>query len=183
MRADINDRIERYGKLLTAIEEGADLYAAQSPLQLTPSETSEIIRILNGDLYLVRRIRLYILLRLDSVLARGEATYEYPVVSVEHVLPQNPSAGSRWLEWFPDEEMRARYTHRIGNLALLSIKKNTQAQNYDFDKKKEKYFATKNGVSPFVLTTQVLNKKEWTPAVIDNRQKEMGDVLKALWRL
>jgi hypothetical protein len=31
-RADINDRIERYGRLLTAIEENSDLYAADSPL-------------------------------------------------------------------------------------------------------------------------------------------------------
>lgn len=182
-RADINDRIERYGRLLTAIEEKANLYAADSPLQLTSDEVSQIMKTLDGDLYLIKRIRQYVLLRLDSALAQGEATYNYPTVSVEHVLPQNPSEGSVWLKWFPVEEERVQYTHRIGNLALLSRKKNAQAQNYDFDKKKEGYFATSKGVSPFALTTQVLQKTEWTPAIINQRQKELLQKLKTLWRL
>lgn len=182
-RVDVNDRIERYGGLLMAIEEQANLYTPDSPLQLTPNEASQIMEILNGDLYLIKRIRQYVLLRLDSALAQGEATYDYPIISVEHVLPQNPSKGSVWLKWFPEEEERAQYTHRIGNLALLSRKKNAQAQNYDFEKKKEGYFAASKGVSPFALTTQVLQKTEWTPAVINQRQTELLQKLKTLWRL
>lgn len=182
-RVDINDRIERYGRLLTAIEEKADLYAIDSPLQLTRNETSQIMETLNGDLYLIQRIRQYVLLRLDSALAQGEATYDYPIISVEHVLPQTPGNGSVWLKWFPVEEERLQYLHRIGNLALLSRKKNAQAQNYDFDKKKEQYFATSKGISPFALTTQVLQKTEWTPAIINQRQNELLQKLKALWRL
>ena len=182
-RADVNDRIERYGRLLATLEEKANLYATDSPLQLTPDEASQIMKTLNGDLYLIKRIRQYVLLRLDSALAQGEATYDYPIISVEHVLPQNPSKGSVWLKWFPVEEERTQYTHRIGNLALLSRKKNAQAQNYDFDKKKEGYFATSKGVSPFALTTQVLQKTEWTPAIINQRQKELLQKLKTLWRL
>jgi hypothetical protein len=182
-RADINDRIERYGRLLTAIEEKADLYANDSPLQLAPDEATQVMKTLNGDLYLIKRIRQYVLLRLDSALAQGEATYDYPIISVEHVLPQNLSKGSVWIKWFPVEEERTQYTHRIGNLALLSRKKNAQAQNYDFDKKKEGYFATSKGVSPFALTTQVLQKAEWTPAIINQRQKELLQKLKTLWRL
>ena len=182
-REDVNDRIERYGRVLAAIEEKASLYTADSPLQLTPDEASQTMKTLNGDLYLIKRIRQYVLLRLDSALAQGEATYDYPIISVEHVLPQNPSKGSVWLKWFPVEEERAQCTHRIGNLALLSRKKNAQAQNYDFDKKKESYFATSKGVSPFALTTQVLQKTEWTPAIINQRQKELLQKLKTLWRL
>ena len=71
----------------------------------------------------------------------------------------------------------------MGNLALLSRKKNAQAQNYEFDKKKDGYFAISKGVSPFALTTQVLQKTEWTPAVIIQRQKELLQKLKTLWRL
>ncbi|MEH2458366.1 DUF262 domain-containing protein [Nostoc sp.] len=69
LRADINDRIRRYGKLLTAIEGDIDLYAFESPLQLTPEEINRIIKTLDGDLYLIHRIRQYVLLRLDSSLA------------------------------------------------------------------------------------------------------------------
>ena len=182
-RADINDRIERYGHLLEAIEKEWDLYAGDSPLQLTPDQVSQITKTLDGDLYLIKRIRQYVLLRLDSVLAQGEATYDYPIISIEHVLPQNPSQGSVWFKWFPVEEERVQYTHRIGNLVLLSRRTNAEAQNYDFDKKKEKYFVTCKGVSSFALTTQVLQKAEWTPAVINQRQKELLQRLKTLWRL
>lgn len=183
IRADVNDRIERYGKLLTAIEKKEDLYTSDSPLQLVPDEITRMTSILDGDLYLIKRISKYVLLRLDSALAEGEATYDHPAVSIEHVLPQNPSNSSIWLQWFPVDEERAKYTHRIGNLVLLSRKKNAQAQNYEFDKKKDGYFATSKGVSPFALTTQVLQKTEWTPAVINQRQKELLQKLKTLWRL
>lgn len=183
LRENINDRIERYSRLLTAIEEKADLYAIDSPLQITPDEASLIMKTLNGDLYLMKRIRQYVLLRLDSALAKGEATYDYPVMSVEHVLPQNPRQGSTWLRWFPVEEERTHWIHRIGNLVLLSRKKNAEAQNYEFDKKKQKYFITGEGVSPFALTTQVLQQTEWTPAIINQRQDELLRRLKTLWRL
>ncbi|WP_375469126.1 DUF262 domain-containing protein [uncultured Nostoc sp.] len=183
LRADINDRIGRYAKLITAIEENVDLYALESPLQLTPQEINRIIKTLDGDLYLIKRIRQYVLLRLDSTLSQGEANYDYSVITVEHVLPQNPSEGSTWLQWFPNEEERIQYVHRIGNLALLSRNKNAEAQNYDFDKKKEKYFVGKKGISPFVLTTQVLQQSEWTPAVINQRQEDSLQSLRKIWRL
>ncbi len=182
-RANINERLERYGQLLSAIERGDDLFQEESPLQLRSDEKRQIVATLDGDLYLITRIRQYILLRLDTALAQGDATYNYPVISVEHVLPQNPNANSVWIQWFPDPEARQRTVHRLGNLALLSKRKNAQAQNYDFETKKQKYFATSTGVSPFALTTQVLHQREWTPAVIDRRQRELVTILKGVWRL
>ncbi|MEH1893371.1 MAG: HNH endonuclease family protein [Nostoc sp.] len=128
-------------------------------------------------------MRQYVLLRLDSTLSQGEARYDYSIITVEHVLPQNPSVGSTWLQWFPNQEERIQYVHRIGNLALLSRNKNAEAQNYDFDKKKEKYFVGKKGISPFVLTTQVLQQSEWTPAVINQRQEDSLQSLRKIWRL
>lgn len=83
----------------------------------------------------------------------------------------------------PYQRPYAWTTDQASELALLSRKKNAEAQNYDFDKKKEKYFATKKGVSPFVLTTQVLQRAEWTPAIVNQRQQELLQRLKTLWRL
>ncbi|MEI6329736.1 MAG: DUF262 domain-containing protein [Pseudanabaena sp.] len=183
LRADINDRIERYAKLLAAIEKNIDLYAPDSPLQLTADEIDRIVKTLDGDLYLIKRIRKYVLLRLDSALSQGEASYDYPVITIEHVLPQNPSEGSTWLQWFPIEEERIQYVHRIGNLALLSGKMNSEAQNYDFEKKKEKYFTSKRGIVPFALTSQVLQQSEWTSGVINQRQISSIQSLRAIWRL
>jgi hypothetical protein len=182
-QVNINERIERYGRLLTAIERAEDLYTQNSSLQLTPQERSDILALLNEDLYLIHQIRRYVLLRLDAALSEGEASYNFSHITVEHVLPQKPAPDSVWVRWFPNPEDRERYVHRLGNLVLLSRKKNTQAQNYNFDVKKQKYFATQTGVSPFALTTQVLTEQEWTPEVIERRQKELIGVLKKVWRL
>jgi hypothetical protein len=183
LRAGINERIERYGRVITAIEKGDDLDKADSPLQITADEKSKSISALDGDIYnLLPRLRSYILLRLDSALSGGGATYQYELITVEHVLPQNPEPASKWVTWFPDPAVRENVVHRLGNLALLTRKKNSSARNFDFDKKKTSYF-TKGGVSPFQITTQVISHQEWTPAVVQQRQTELLDKLKAVWRL
>jgi hypothetical protein len=183
MRSNVNERISRYARLLAHIEQRKDLYAADSPLQLDGTERQGVITLLNGDLYHEGKIRLYVLLRLDSDLSTGTATYDHAITTVEHVLPQTPEINSVWTVWFPTEEIRQRYVHKLSNLVLLARKKNSQAQNYDFDVKKQKYFSTAKGISPFALTTQVLAEKEWTPAVLDARQIHLVDFLKKLWNL
>lgn len=182
-RQGINERIERYGKLLESIERGDDLYDATSPLQLTEEESRLFAKELDGELYRqVPKRRLYVLLRLDSALSDGSATYDHGLISIEHVLPQNPPASSQWCEWFPTQDLRERWVHRLGNLLLLNHKKNSSASNYDFEKKKSAYF-TKGGVSPFPLTTQVVSEAEWSVQVVEARQKAMLSKLKDVWRL
>ena len=97
------------------------------------------------------------------------------------MLPQSPSLDSEWITRFPDEEEREQWTHRLGNLVLLSRRKNSQAQNYDFERKKSGYL--QSGVVPFALTTEVVNESEWTPAVLEQRQKRLIDRLRSEWRL
>lgn len=182
-RYGINERMERYGKLLTAIEKEEDVYADESPLQLSDAECRLFAKELNGDVYRqVPKRRLYILLRLDSELSDGSATYEHGVISIEHVLPQNPKADSVWCEWFPTRELRDSWVHRLGNLLLLNLRKNSSASNYEFDKKKTAYFS-KGGVSPFPLTTQAIGETAWTEEVVTRRQDELLKSLKSAWRI
>jgi hypothetical protein len=181
-RVDVTRRVERYGQVLAAIEAGDDLFAASSPLQLTSAERAETLDRLAGEIYTVTRIRLYILLRLDSALSTGGASYDYPMLTVEHVLPQNPPDGSNWKSAFADEE-REFWVHRLANLVLLTSRKNSEASNLEFATKKTKYFVTATGVSPFALTTQVLGEPEWTPALLKERQKALIAELAKLWRL
>lgn len=183
MRSSINQRIERYAKVITAIQAGEDLSAVNSPLQLKSHEINAVLRELKGDVYnMLPKVRRYVLLRLDSALSSGGATYDHAIITVEHVLPQNPRAGSQWETWFPDPEVRKQWVHRLGNLALLSRKKNSSASNYDFDKKKDSYFKRK-GVSPFQITTQVISEPEWTEDVLKKRQDELLKKLSDVWKL
>lgn len=174
-------RVTRYAELLRQLDEGQGL---NSPaLELRDEEKAETRARLDGDLYLVGKIRKYVLLRLDELLARGQGvTYDHPLITVEHILPQNPKADSQWVELF-DEEQRAQWTHRLGNLVLLNRAKNSAAQNYDFTAKKAKYFTGRGGVVPFALTSQVLQHAEWTPEVLKARQEELLVRLFEEWRL
>jgi len=181
-RVDITRRIERYGRVLEAIESEANLYVPDSPLQLSDTEQSETLDRLRAEIYTVARVRLYVLLRLDSALSSGGASYDHPLITVEHVLPQSPADPSIWRKWFTDDQ-REYWLHRLANLTLLTRRKNSEASNYEFDVKKEKYFATQTGISPFVLTTQVLSESKWTPALLDERQKTLVLSLAKLWRL
>jgi hypothetical protein len=181
-RRGINPRIDRYTRVLEAIDRGDDLLEAGSPLDLTDEEKAETLAKLDGELYLLSRPVKYVLLRLDSILSSGEATYDHRTISVEHVLPQSPRANSVWLQHF-DDEARERWTHRLANLVLLDRRKNSQASNYDFEEKKIKYFATDDKTSPFPLTTQVLSQSVWTPAVLEERQQLLLGKLANAWDL
>lgn len=182
-RFSINDRMHRYSALLSEIDSEADLERPDSALQLSSKEQAYIQHILNGPIYENAKIRAYTLMRLDAELSGKEATYDIERLSVEHVLPQNPKEGSEWTKWFPNEETRDAWIHRLGNLVLLSRTKNSEARNFEFSKKKEKYFASKSGVSSFALTTQVLRETEWNEDVLHRRQTELHGVLVKAWRL
>jgi hypothetical protein len=65
---------------------------------------------------------------------------------------------------------------------LLSKRKNSQAQNFDFERKKSEYFQ-RNGVAPFAITTQVINEEKWTPEILEDRQQRLLETLRRVWRL
>jgi hypothetical protein len=182
-RADPSERIRRYGKLLGSIQSGDDLFSGNSPLQLEQAEKKAVRQTLDGDIYTVTRIRLPLLLRLDELLSGGSAVYNSPIISVEHVLPQNPPAASHWLTDFRNEADRDRWVHKLANLVLLTRRKNSQAGNLDFPEKKLKYFSTKAGVSNFALTSKVLAEKAWTPGTLQRRQLELIGAIERLWQL
>lgn len=181
-RANINERIARYAAILQTIEQGDEVWLPEGPLQLREDEEEEIVRTLEGPIYTLPRVPKPLLLRLDGLLAGAGARYDYPVISIEHVLPQNPRECSQWFRWFPEEEERTSWTHRLANMVLLSRRKNGRASNLEFEDKKTTYFM-EDGVAPFALTTQVVGESEWTPSVLERRQRMLVAALRREWRL
>lgn len=174
-------RAQRYADLLRELSEGRGLDAPA--FELSPNERAETVRRLDGDLYQVTRVRKYVLLRLDETLANNAGVaYDHRIITVEHVLPQQPGIRSEWRQVFTDDD-RATWTHRVANLVLLNRAKNSEAQNYDFATKKERYFAGRLGVSTFALTSQVLAQQAWTPDVLEARQRRLMGVLRQEWSL
>lgn len=104
-------------------------------------------------------------------------------IQVEHVLPQAWDKENYWVERFSKEEAEG-YVDSIGNVTLLSGRKNVKARNYGFDKKKEIYDksgldekATRFRISQWVFD----NGNEWVRTDIEKRFNwiisEIGEVL------
>jgi hypothetical protein len=173
-------RAQRYADMLKELDAKG---SAPGALSLTEDEKQGTLDRLDGEIYLVTAVRKYVLLRLDEVLANSPGVaYDHAIITVEHVLPQNPKADSDWRKLFSDAQ-RARWTHRLGNLVLLNRAKNSAAQNYDFGKKKQQYFTGKSGVAPFALTIGVMGETAWTPEVVEDRQRTLKNTLAEEWRL
>jgi hypothetical protein len=181
---NVNQRIARYAVVLEELMGAHSLDSPVKTVELTESEKREMLDVLNSDIYyLTARRRNYLILRLDSFLSDGAASYDAKVLTIEHVLPQTVVANSEWEESWPTEEVRQQWVHKIANLVPLTQQRNSAASNLDFAKKKTAYFGGRKGVSSYVMTTQVLNTAEWTPEVVEKRQKSLLDVLEAGWKL
>ncbi len=174
-------RALRFADLLRDLAAGEGLSA--SSFDLDDTEKADTRRRLAGEIYTVAPVRKYVLLRLDEILAKEPGVaYQHRLITVEHVLPQNPKADSEWNRTFTPAE-REYWTHRLGNLVLLNRAKNAQAQNYDFVTKKSRYFSGRHGVATFALTSQVLATSEWTPTLLKARQEDLLRALDAEWGL
>lgn len=178
----MNTRIKRFTEVMEELQRGVWVSTKPSSLLPTKAEVKDAIGVLEGPIYPVTRIRKILLLRLDEAVSDGSASYEYPIISVEHVLPQRPQTGSNWEQHFPDPKTRAFWVHRLANLVLLSKRKNASAGNLEFDAKKERYFKA-NGVCPFAITTQVLNSPAWTVEVLEQRQRDLTARLREVFAL
>ena len=165
---DVNQRMERYKWILVEMESRPDnnLTAPLENIELTDWEKQQFIDALNGEIYsMTAKRRNYIIQRLDSFLSDGGATYNTKLFTIEHVLPQHPSADSEWMKLWPDTQTQRFWLNKIANLVPLTRQRNSAAQNYDFNTKKIKYFQSKNGTSSYTLTTQVINIAAWTPGL------------------
>ncbi|WP_137698242.1 DUF262 domain-containing protein [Ruminiclostridium herbifermentans] len=138
---------------------------------------NEVQRLLNDSLFYKMKFCKYILLRLDLYLCENSNINKCykGTVSVEHVLPQNPKEDSEWTRTF-DSNSRNELTHKLGNLVLLSRKKNSAANNIDFKEKIIKYYS--NGITDFEITREIKDYSIWNHSSIQSRQvKQLNRIL------
>lgn len=183
---DVNHRMDRYKWVLVEMKDRPDssLTNPLKNIELTNWERERFMNVLGGEIYTMpAQRRNYVMQRLDSFVSDGGASYNAGNFTIEHVLPQHPAKDSEWFSLWNNENDRNYWLNRIANLVPLTRRKNSEAQNYDFDTKKEKYFKSKSGTSSFNLTTQVISHAAWTPEVVKNRQVELLKVFAEKWDL
>ncbi|MBY0282681.1 MAG: DUF262 domain-containing HNH endonuclease family protein [Sphingomonas sp.] len=182
-RFNVNDRIEVYAHVISDIQ--SDLQPDDmEALDLDEEDCEAFREALDGNIYeLAPRRRNYLILRLDSFISDGAATYDPRILTIEHVLPQTVPVDSEWRDWWPDASIRKEWLHRLANLVPLNKKKNSSAQNYEFADKCRIYFAGTKSVSSYALTSQVISQQEWTPESVEKRQGMLLKVLYEGWAI
>jgi uncharacterized protein with ParB-like and HNH nuclease domain len=91
---------------------------------------------------------------------------------LEHILPQKPFEYG-WDKIFTEDEIYT-WTNSLANLTLLSMRKNVQAINYDFKKKKDIYQNADNVITAYTLTQDIINNyQQWTTQELKKRGDEL----------
>ena len=112
-----------------------------------------------------KRFTRYLLLKLDYLFHDHSHLMPIETLSVEHVLPQSPKVGSQWCKDFSDEYRRV-WTDMLGNLVLISSKKNSSQGRMDFEEKKKKYFEVR--ISGCANSLRVIQGHDvWTPKELE----------------
>lgn len=95
-RFNVNQRIDGYAALIAEIETSVGI-EDMAWLQFNRQDIKDFRAALDGEIYqLTPRRRNYLILRLDSFVADGAATYDPSILTIEHVLPQTVAKGSKW---------------------------------------------------------------------------------------
>jgi Protein of unknown function DUF262/Protein of unknown function (DUF1524) len=175
-------RLNRYSEIIRSLDQlDAALDACLVP---TTEENEDAWLSLSGPLYArfpVRVVRA-ILERLDRLMA------EQPVVwdgqkTVEHILPQNPDA-EEWTQFGP--EQKGTITNTIGNLVLLTSRKNSSASNSPFAEKKMIYSgqghtAAGKKRATYASAQELVALPEWDAVTYQERQRRHLALLTERW--
>ncbi|MDB5229672.1 MAG: hypothetical protein JWN76_477 [Chitinophagaceae bacterium] len=164
------ERIENVNAIIQLIDDAKteDEVILGSALQL---DKTELLGVLQGTIY-GRRAARYVLLKLDLLYHGHTTKTEMPeTISIEHILPQNPGDNSEWKIFYTDLE-REEWTGKIGNLVLISRRKNSSQSNKDYAEKRDKYF--KNNVELFSNSIRIYQHfPTWTPADLTKNHNEV----------
>lgn len=152
------DRIEAMNEVIKVIDSAGDIGEVLNSVCFK-IDTDSFLNALEGPVY-GKRYTKYIMLKLDYYYHNHDLKMNFDTLSVEHILPQNPANDSQWQKDFTIEQMEG-WTHKLGNLILITRRKNTSLGNLDYKEKIKRYFEKNIDTCPNSL--RVLQKyRHWT---------------------
>lgn len=117
-----------------------------------------------------------LLLRLNALGASGETTVRGArEVHVEHVLPRNPSRGALAEAGLSHDEASELSEH-VGNLTLLSGRRNVSISNAEFSRKRAAFED-----SEIALNRWIAMRTRWGRAEIEQRDRVLARIACAAW--
>jgi uncharacterized protein DUF262/uncharacterized protein DUF1524 len=165
-------RVEAMNAILKKIDEFSQQTGASRANQINDFLASSVFNFNKAEFFKQldvaaiydRRFARYILYKLDMIYGGKSNRLQPPKeMSVEHILPQNPATNSQWCQDFAPQQ-REEWTNRLGNLVLISRRKNVTQGRLDYAEKKQKYF--EKNIETFPNSLRVLKNTDWTPTIL-----------------
>lgn len=168
-------RIENLNKMLSVIENSISSKDVLSDKQIFGFDEDLFMYNIQSDVY-GKSYAKTLLLLLEYKYQDNSNLHSYNLVSIEHILPQNPSPNSQWCKDYTEEE-RILNVHKIGNLCIIGRRKNTSLGNLDYIEKRKRYF--EKNIANFSRTLSIYNKYQQTWKLSDlnsNNLQTLNDI-------
>lgn len=138
-------------------------------------DSNALFNVIEGSIY-GKRFTKYILLKLDYLFHNHDQKMHFETLSVEHILPQSPDVNSQWMKDFTLEQ-REEWTHKLGNIVLITRRKNSEQGRMDYCEKVKKYF--KNNIDTCPNSIRILNKySKWTINEMQENHCELINIIR-----
>lgn len=176
-------RVRRFAELIKTLRSSDPISVAHPVLQITRDETRSIAFHLRDLHKRNPKVCRLLLMRLSDELGDVPSTADPDLYTIEHVLPQRPSATSVWRQAIPSGEERAELIESLGNLVLITQQDNDRARNASWDEKREIYARSSDRAPLLAITRDVLGESEWRRAEIERRECRLTGLIENLWRI
>ena len=181
--AGAGKRARKFNDIVAALK-NTPLLDEQNPVFQLSREESRSIAFHLKDLHARGpKICKLMLMRLSDILSGQSASGNSEDYTIEHILPQRPSATSDWRKLFPTAEDRSACVESIGNLVLITQYQNDKARNASFNAKKAIYTQTTGRVPLLAITAEVLTKDQWRREEIEERETKLLTMIANLLRI
>jgi hypothetical protein len=177
-------RARRFAELIKVIRAEEPIDATHPVLQMSRDEVRSIAFHLKDLHKRNPKICRLILMRLSDEMGDASIDADPDLYTIEHVLPQRPSASSSWRQCVPNAEVRAELVDCLGNLVLITQQENDKARNASWVEKREIYGSMSAGKVPLLAVTRdVLGEREWRRPEIEAREQRLIGLIEKLWRI
>lgn len=122
-----------------------------------------------------KKVVRHILFAIERQLYGNDFDLESAKYSIEHILPEHPSAAWSFIE----ESKQERMIYRIGNMTPLESSRNKELGNGEYASKRLSYQQ-----SAFMMTQAVAEHYDtWNEEKIESRQKQLADKAAGIWKI
>jgi len=152
--------------------------------EISDKMLAEALAILRSRTFYFKQMSKMALRRLCLEMGEDPGFIDGELITVEHILPRKPPKDRQWLKSFAGLGGIKDHADRLGNLTLLTGKRNREADTKDWPVKRQ---VLKKCIEVdrrnFRLTSEAADYAHWTPLVVRTRTEKLITLLFTHWGL